>query len=262
MTEPLAPQYDPSEIEARSSTPGGRSADLFRPESRTGRGGPPGALRHHDAARPTSRRSCTSVTVSTTPSRTSSSASSGCEAARALWVPGTDHAGIATQNVVERLLAKEGQTRFDLGREAFVERVWAYVRRDRRHAFSSSSRRSAARRLVAHVLHARRGSLAGGARGLRPALREGADLPRPLHHQLVPPLPHRPLQRGGGEGGGGRAALAPPLSRWPMGSGHITVATTRPETMLGDTGVAVHPDDERYRDADRPRAAAAARGPA
>src|SRR5687767_10379226 len=46
----------------------------------------------------------------------------------ALWVPGTDHAGIATQNVVERLLAAEGQTRFDLGREPFVERVWSYVR--------------------------------------------------------------------------------------------------------------------------------------
>src|SRR5687767_8393730 len=46
---------------------------------------------------------------------------------RALYLPGTDHAGIATQNVVERVLAKEGLTRFDLGREAFVERVWAYV---------------------------------------------------------------------------------------------------------------------------------------
>ncbi|HET9726609.1 MAG TPA: class I tRNA ligase family protein, partial [Gemmatimonadales bacterium] len=46
---------------------------------------------------------------------------------RVLWLPGTDHAGIATQNVVERLLAKEGLTRFDVGRDAFVERVWAYV---------------------------------------------------------------------------------------------------------------------------------------
>src|SRR5512135_1222300 len=46
----------------------------------------------------------------------------------ALWVPGTDHAGIATQNVVEKLLAAEGKTRFDLGRAAFVERVWAHVR--------------------------------------------------------------------------------------------------------------------------------------
>ena len=45
----------------------------------------------------------------------------------ALWLPGTDHAGIATQNVVERLVAKEGKTRFDLGREQFVERVWAFV---------------------------------------------------------------------------------------------------------------------------------------
>ena len=46
----------------------------------------------------------------------------------ALWLPGTDHAGIATQNVVERLLAKEGTTRFDIGREAFVEQVWGHVR--------------------------------------------------------------------------------------------------------------------------------------
>jgi len=46
----------------------------------------------------------------------------------ALWLPGTDHAGIATQNVVERLIAKEGKTRFDLGRDAFVARVWAFVR--------------------------------------------------------------------------------------------------------------------------------------
>ena len=44
-----------------------------------------------------------------------------------LWLPGTDHAGIATQNVVERLVAKDGRTRFDIGREAFVERVWQYV---------------------------------------------------------------------------------------------------------------------------------------
>src|SRR5438094_3556758 len=46
----------------------------------------------------------------------------------ALWLPGTDHAGIATQNVVERLVAKEGKTRFDLGRDKFVERVWQFVR--------------------------------------------------------------------------------------------------------------------------------------
>src|SRR2546430_2784313 len=46
----------------------------------------------------------------------------------ALWLPGTDHAGIATQNVVERLVVQEGKTRFDLGRERFVERVWAFIR--------------------------------------------------------------------------------------------------------------------------------------
>ena len=63
----------------------------------------------------------------------------------ALWVPGTDHAGIATQNVVEKQLAKEGLTRYDLGREAFVERTERVRRGDRRRRSSSSSRRSARR---------------------------------------------------------------------------------------------------------------------
>ena len=83
---------------------------------------------------------------------------------------------------------------------------------------------------------------------------KGLDLPRPLHHQLVPALPDRALQRGGREGrGDGRIWHL----RYPLadGSGHVTVATTRPETMLGDTGVAVHPEDARYRASGRPRAA-------
>ena len=130
----------------------------------------------------------------------------------ALWLPGTDHAGIATQNVVERLLAKEGHTRFDLGREAFVERVWALRREtgaailEQLQAIGSSADWSRTYFTLDEDLSPRR------ARGVRPAVREGAGLPRPLHHQLVPPLPHRALQRGGGEGGGGREDLAPPLS--------------------------------------------------
>ena len=69
----------------------------------------------------------------------------------ALWVPGTDHAGIATQNVVEKQLAKEGKTRFDLGREAFVARTIGIRRGDRAARSSSSSGRSARRRdWIAH----------------------------------------------------------------------------------------------------------------
>ena len=86
---------------------------------------------------------------------------------RALWLPGTDHAGIATQNVVERLLAKEGLTRFDLGREAFVERVWALRARDRRRDPRAAQGHRLLGRLVAHLLHARRRTLARRARGVR-----------------------------------------------------------------------------------------------
>ena len=63
----------------------------------------------------------------------------------ALWLPGTDHAGIATQNVVEKLVAQEGKTRFDLGREEFVRRVWAFVHRNRqRHPRSAQGDRARA----------------------------------------------------------------------------------------------------------------------
>src|ERR1700674_1395984 len=104
-----------------------------------------------------------------------------------LWQPGTDHAGIATQMVVERQLNAAGQSRADLGREAFVERVWQWK------ATSGGMIAKQMRRL--------------GASGS-------------LWH------------------------LRYPLSADP---GYLVVATTRPETMLGDAAVAVHPDDERYR---------------
>ena len=140
----------------------------------------------------------------------------------ALWVPGTDHAGIATQNVVERLLAAEGKTRFDLGREAFVERVWDLRAARPAARSSSSSRPSAAQlRLDAHLLHPRRGALARGARGVRAAVREGPDLPRPLRHPLVPALPHVALRRRGGVRGRDGHALAPALSAGGRRGAHV-----------------------------------------
>ncbi len=76
----------------------------------------------------------------------------------ALWVPGTDHAGIATQNVVERQLAAEGLTRDDLGREKFVERVWDVRREDRSDDPRPAQGDRLLVRLGAHAVHARRGS--------------------------------------------------------------------------------------------------------
>ncbi|HEU5305455.1 MAG TPA: class I tRNA ligase family protein, partial [Gemmatimonadales bacterium] len=165
---------------------------------------------------------------------------------RALWVPGTDHAGIATQNVVERMLAGEGLTRFDLGRDAFVERVWAHV-----HETGAG---------ILEQLKAI-GSSADWSRtyftldeGLSRAVREvfvrlyEQGLVYRGHYiinwcpRCLTALSNEEVEK---EEVDGRIwHLRYPLADGP---GHLTVATTRPETMLGDTAVAVHPDDERYR---------------
>ena len=109
-----------------------------------------------------------------------------------LWVPGTDHAGIATQNVVERQLATEGKTRHDLGREDFIERVWEW--RAEKGGTIINQLQAAGRllRLGAGTVHHGRGSVEGGARGLCPPVPRGADLQGRLYRQLVPALPHRP----------------------------------------------------------------------
>jgi valyl-tRNA synthetase len=165
---------------------------------------------------------------------------------RALWLPGTDHAGIATQNVVERLLAEEGLTRFDLGREAFVERVWAFVR-------ETGS-------VILEQLRAI-GSSADWSRtyftldeGLSRAVRETfvrlyeEGLVYRGHYiinwcpRCLTALSNEEVEKE--EVDGQIWHLRYPLAD---GTGHLTVATTRPETMLGDTAVAVHPGDERYR---------------
>jgi valyl-tRNA synthetase len=166
---------------------------------------------------------------------------------RALWLPGTDHAGIATQNVVERLLAQEGLTRFDLGREAFVERVWSFVR-------ETGS-------VILEQLQAI-GSSADWSRtyftldeGLSRAVREvfvqlyEEDLVYRGHYiinwcpRCLTALSNEEAEKE--EVDGHLWHLRYPLAD---GSGHLTVATTRPETMLGDTAVAVHPADDRYQE--------------
>jgi valyl-tRNA synthetase len=175
----------------------------------------------------------------------------------ALWLPGTDHAGIATQNVVERLLAKEGKTRYDLGREPFVGRVWEFVHETggvilqqlraigasadwTRTRFTLDESLSRAVREVFVDLY-EKGRVYRGHRiinwcprcltALSDEEAEPAETQGKLWHLRYP------LAEG---------VEVPGLPRLPDGRQYMTIATTRPETMLGDTGVAVHPGDERY----------------
>ena len=163
----------------------------------------------------------------------------------ALWIPGVDHAGIATQVKVEEELRKEGLTRYDLGREKFLARVWDWkhkygnriVEQQKRlgascdwdrACFTMDEGCSKAVREVFVSLY-EKGLIYKGSRiinwcphcvtALSDAEVEYVDKPGNLWHM-----------------------------RYPLtdGSGYLVVATTRPETMMGDTGVAVNPNDERY----------------
>jgi valyl-tRNA synthetase len=163
-----------------------------------------------------------------------------------LWQPGTDHAGIATQMVVERQLEAEGKNRRDMGREKFVERVWKWkeesgstiLRQMRRLGASCDWSRTyftmdePRSRAVAEVfvrLH-EQGLIYRGKRLVNwdPVLQTAVS----------------DLEVESQESDGSLWHLKYPLED---GSGHLVVATTRPETMLGDTGIAVHPEDERYK---------------
>ena len=162
-----------------------------------------------------------------------------------LWQPGTDHAGIATQMVVERQLNAAGQTRHDLGREAFVKRVWAWKEE------SGGTIAGQMRRLGASVDWTRDRFTMD--EGLSRAVTE--TFVRLYEEQLIyrgkrlvnwDPVLHTALsdlEVLSQEETGSLWHLRYPLAD---GSGQLVVATTRPETMLGDTAVAVHPDDERY----------------
>ncbi|MBC7340285.1 MAG: valine--tRNA ligase [Firmicutes bacterium] len=165
-----------------------------------------------------------------------------------LWLPGTDHAGIATQHVVEKRLAKDGLSRHDLGREKFLERVWAW--KDEYEATIISQ----LRRLGASCDWSRtRFTMDEGcSRAVREVfvrLWEKGLIYRGEY--IVNWCPECRTALSDLEVEREERAGTLWYVRYPYadGSGYLTVATTRPETILGDTAVAVHPDDERYRDA-------------
>ena len=162
-----------------------------------------------------------------------------------LWVPGTDHAGIATQHVVERQLAKEGLRRQDIGREKFLERTWEV--KEKHHAIIKSQLEKIG--CSCDWSHERFTM----DEGLTKAVRESfvTLYERDLIYKgeyLVNYCPKCGTALADDEVE--HQELAGNLwdIRYPYsdGSGYITVATTRPETMFGDVAVAVHPDDERY----------------
>ena len=164
----------------------------------------------------------------------------------ALWQPGTDHAGIATQMVVERQLAEEGRTRHDLGRDDFIDRVWKWK------AESGGVITGQLRRLGASCDWSRERftmdeGLSNAVRRVFVALHRQGLIYRDKRLVNWDPVLHTAIsdleveQR---ETTGKIWYFKYPLER--ADGEFITVATTRPETMLGDTAVAVHPDDARY----------------
>src|SRR2546427_1450221 len=165
----------------------------------------------------------------------------------ALWLPGTDHAGIATQNVVERIIASEGKSRFDLGRERFVERVWAFVRETgntileqlkvigcscdwSRTRFTFDEAYSRAVREVFVTLWEQQLIYRG--------------------HRVIHWCPHCLTALSDEEAESKEITGNLYFIRYPVEGGpapFLTVATTRPETLFGDTAVAVSPKDKRHR---------------
>jgi valyl-tRNA synthetase len=163
----------------------------------------------------------------------------------ALWVPGTDHAGIATQNVVERQLLDEGVDRNDLGREKFVERVWKW-RDESGGTIVQQLRRLGVSCDWSMERFTMDDGLSRAVREVFVTLYEDGLLSRDRY--LINWCPRcktalSDIEVEHEDRDGNLWHLRYPLED---GSGHISVATTRPETMLGDTAVAVHPDDERY----------------
>lgn len=168
----------------------------------------------------------------------------GCET---MWLPGTDHAGIATQNVVEKALAKEKISRHDLGREKFLERVWTWKEKyggiilsqlkklgcscdwERERFTMDDGLSEAVQRsfvkLYQDGLIYKGKYIINWCPRCRTALSDEEKIPEDTNGNLW-------------------------YIRYPRkdGKGHVIVATTRPETMLGDTAVAVNPQDERYAD--------------
>ncbi|MGG1400381.1 valine--tRNA ligase [Bacillus salipaludis] len=163
-----------------------------------------------------------------------------------LWLPGMDHAGIATQAKVEAKLREEGKSRYDLGREAFVEETWkwkeeyaSHIRQQwsklglgldySRERFTLDEGLSSAVREVFVTLY-KKGLIYRGEYIINwdPSTKTALSDIEVIYKDVQGAFYHM---------------------RYPLadGSGHIEIATTRPETMLGDTAVAVHPEDDRYK---------------
>ena len=163
-----------------------------------------------------------------------------------LWIPGMDHAGIATQVVVERELRKEGKDRRDLGREAFIERVWRWKEQYGGEIVGQIKRMGAS----CDWSRERFTMDEGLSRAVREAfVRWYEDGLIYRGERLVNwcPTDQTGLSDSEVEHEDVEGELV--TFRYPLtdGSGHVDVATTRVETMLGDTGIAVNPEDERYR---------------
>ena len=161
-----------------------------------------------------------------------------------LWLPGMDHAGIATQNVVERELARDGLSRFDLGRTAFVERVWRWK------AEYGGKILDQMRRLGDGVDWTReRFTMDEGlSRAVQTMFKKLFDDGLIYRAERIInwcPRCHTALSDIEVEHSDDEGELV--SIRYGDGENSIVVATTRAETMLGDTAVAVHPDDDRYR---------------
>jgi valyl-tRNA synthetase len=162
-----------------------------------------------------------------------------------LWLPGTDHAGIATQNVVERLLGKEGKSRFDVGREAFVARVWSFVK-ETGGTILEQLRALGASADWSRTYFTLDEDLSRAVREVFVRLYEKGLIYRGKYiinwcPRCLTALSNEEAEKVEVEGKIWHL-------RYPLAGeeGHLIVATTRPETMLGDTGVAVHPKDPRY----------------
>jgi len=168
----------------------------------------------------------------------------GC---RTLWQPGMDHAGIATQMVVERLLNTEGTSRRDLGREKFVERVWQW-KEESGGQIQKQTRRLGASVDWQHERFTMDDGLSKAVREVFVKLHEEGLIYRGKRLVNWDPVLHTALsdlEVLSADEDGHLWHFRYPLA---SGEGHLVVATTRPETMLGDSAVAVHPDDERYKD--------------
>ncbi len=163
-----------------------------------------------------------------------------------LWQPGTDHAGIATQMVVERQLEADGRSRHDLGRDAFIQRIWEW-RGESGGNITRQLRRLGSSLDWAHERFTMDEGLSNAVKEVFVRLYEEGLIYRGKRLVNWDPKLHTAvsdLEVISEEEAGFMWHMKYPLSN---GQGHLTVSTTRPETMLGDCAVAVNPEDERYR---------------